>query len=161
MTPHRTIVIATPLGPMTAVADESALKSLQFGATPEATAACAGKVLSQIEAELAAYFAGELTDFETPVAPEGTPFQLRVWRELQQIPCGETRSYAAIANALGDPKATRAVGTANGANPIAIIVPCHRVIRTGGALGGYAGGLDAKRWLLDHERQHVGQLLFI
>lgn len=108
-------------------------------------------VIDQAEAELAAYFAGELTKFTTPIRLLGTPFQQRIWTALRRIPPGETRSYGAIARAVGHPHATRAVGTANGANRIAIIVACHRVVRSGGALGGYAGGLDRKRWLLEHE----------
>jgi O-6-methylguanine DNA methyltransferase len=153
-------VYDTPLGPMTATADADALRSLWFTpeATPDDVRPCAPLV--QLEAELAAYFLGELTEFATPIDPQGTPFQRSVWDQLMRIPCGETRSYGAIARALGDPKATRAVGTANGANPLAIVVPCHRVVRTGGALGGYAGGLEVKRWLLDHERLHAGAVLF-
>lgn len=116
--------------------------------------------VQRLEAELAAYFAGELSSFTTPVCPVGTPFQERVWEALVRIPTGETRSYAAIAREIGEPTATRAVGTANGANPISILVPCHRVVRTGGALGGYGGGLDRKRWLLDHERTMTGATLF-
>lgn len=160
MTATYRTVYATPLGPMTATADADAVRSLRF--TPAATAdgsrPCAP--LEQLEAELTAYFAGELTEFTSPLDPEGTDFQRRVWDELLRVPFGETRSYATIARALGDPAATRAVGTANGANPLAIVVPCHRVVRTGGALGGYAGGLEAKRWLLDHERRCAGVTLF-
>ncbi len=157
--PHRA-VYATPLGPMTATGDAQAVHSLWFtpAAAPDTARPC--PPLAQLETELAAYFAGELTEFATPLAPQGTEFQRRVWDELVRIPFGETRSYAAIARSLGDPAATRAVGTANGANPLAIVVPCHRVVRTGGALGGYAGGLDAKRWLLDHERRCAGVTLF-
>ncbi|ASU85580.1 cysteine methyltransferase [Nocardiopsis gilva YIM 90087] len=102
--------------------------------------------------QLDAYFAGELRDFDLPLAPSGTDFQLRVWRELTTIPYGHTTSYGAIAEALGRPTASRAVGMANGRNPISIIVPCHRVIGANGALTGYGGGLPRKRHLLRLER---------
>lgn len=101
-----------------------------------------------------AYFAGEVTALDAlAVDPAGTPFQRRVWDALRAIPAGETRSYAAVAVAVGAPRAVRAVGAANRANPVAIAIPCHRVIASDGALHGYAGGLERKRWLLAHERQ--------
>lgn len=99
-------------------------------------------------AALAGYFAGELTEFDLPLAPYGSPFQLRVWQALRDIPYGRTASYGQIATALGNPKACRAVGLANGRNPISIVVPCHRVIGAAGGLVGYGGGLDRKRRLL-------------
>lgn len=101
--------------------------------------------------QLAAYFAGERKNFDLPLQPEGTPFQQRVWRLLQQIPHGQTRSYGQLAASMGAPSASRAVGMANGRNPISIIIPCHRVIGAGGKLTGYAGGLATKQWLLKHE----------
>ena len=101
--------------------------------------------------QLAAYFAGELTDFDLPLAPAGTGFQQRVWAALRTIPYGQTTSYGELAGQLGNPGASRAVGLANGRNPIAVVVPCHRVIGANGTLTGYGGGLDRKRWLLDHE----------
>lgn len=101
--------------------------------------------------ELDEYFKGNLTVFTVPLAAKGTPFQHRVWSELVQIPFGVTTSYGAIAKKLGDPLLSRAVGTANGSNPIAIIVPCHRVVGSNGHLTGYAGGIERKKWLLDHE----------
>jgi len=104
--------------------------------------------------QLAAYFAGRLTVFDLPLRPEGTPFQQQVWRALRDIPYGETRSYAQVAAALGRPAAVRAVGRANGSNPLPIVVPCHRVIGSDGTLTGYGGGLAAKRWLLDLERRN-------
>ena len=97
------------------------------------------------------YFAGTRTIFDLVVAPEGTEFERRVWRELVQIPFGATDTYGEIARRLGEPDAARAVGVANARNPIAIIVPCHRVIGSDGDLTGYAGGLDRKKWLLDME----------
>jgi methylated-DNA-[protein]-cysteine S-methyltransferase len=101
--------------------------------------------------QLDAYFAGELEDFDLPLAPSGTPFQLQVWRALCEIPYGATASYGEIAHAVGAPGAARAVGGANNRNPISIIVPCHRVIGAGGSLTGYGGGLDRKRLLLELE----------
>lgn len=92
--------------------------------------------------------AGRLRRFDLPLAPQGTPFQLRVWRALQDIPYGRTCSYAELAAAVGSPRACRAVGQANGRNPLMIVIPCHRVIAAGGGLGGYSGGLDIKRFLL-------------
>jgi methylated-DNA-[protein]-cysteine S-methyltransferase len=104
-----------------------------------------------VVAQLEAYFSGELTDFDVALGPIGTSFQLRVWDALSEIPYGETRSYGEIAQRIGQPAAARAVGMANGRNPIAIIVPCHRVIGANGDLTGYAGGLSAKRALLQLE----------
>jgi methylated-DNA-[protein]-cysteine S-methyltransferase len=109
-------------------------------------------VLADARAQLTAYFAGTRVAFDLPLAPLGTPFQQRVWEELLRIPPATTRTYGELAARLGRPHAARAVGTANAKNPISIVVPCHRVIGAGGALTGYAGGLPAKRWLLDHER---------
>lgn len=109
--------------------------------------------------QLARYFAGELTDFDLPVALEGTEFQRQVWAALQTIPYGETRSYGEIAAAIGRPGASRAVGLANGHNPISIIVPCHRVIGASGDLTGYGGGIDRKRALLQLERDHAAPRL--
>jgi len=111
--------------------------------------------LREARAQLAAYFAGKLLTFDLPFAPSGTEFQQRVWDELLQIPYGDTISYIELARRLGKPSAMRAVGAANGANPLAIFVPCHRVIGANGTLVGYGGGLPAKRWLLDHERRHA------
>ncbi|MFT3683545.1 MAG: methylated-DNA--[protein]-cysteine S-methyltransferase [Phycisphaerales bacterium] len=106
--------------------------------------------------QLDAYFAGTTRAFDVTVNPKGTPFQHQVWDYLVLVPYGQTRTYLDIANHLGDPNAVRAVGAANGANPIAIIVPCHRIIAKSGELQGYAGGLETKRWLLDHEARHAG-----
>src|SRR5579864_2849043 len=102
--------------------------------------------------ELGEYFAGTRTQFDLALAPAGTEFQQRVWRALCDIPYGDVTSYGALARGLGSPDASRAVGLANGRNPIAIVIPCHRVIGSDGSLTGYGGGLDRKRWLLDHER---------
>lgn len=99
------------------------------------------------------YFAGTRRQFELELAPVGTPFQLAVWEVLRSIPYGATMTYREQAEALGDPAKARAVGSANGRNPLSIVVPCHRVVASGGGLGGFAGGLDAKSWLLAHERR--------
>jgi methylated-DNA-[protein]-cysteine S-methyltransferase len=105
--------------------------------------------------QLTAYFAGKLKRFEIPLGPAGTPFQQRVWTELQRIPYGKTISYGELANRIGNSKASRAVGLANGSNPISIIIPCHRVIGSNGKLVGYGGGLDTKRRLLDFESRQL------
>ncbi|HEY8303242.1 MAG TPA: methylated-DNA--[protein]-cysteine S-methyltransferase [Solirubrobacteraceae bacterium] len=107
--------------------------------------------LTHVVTQLNAYFAGELTDFELPIEMNGTDFQRRVWAALCEIPYGETISYGELARWVGNPKASRAVGLANGRNPVAIVVPCHRVIGADGSLTGYGGGLDRKVWLLEHE----------
>ena len=109
-------------------------------------------VLAEAEAQLSAWFAGERTSFDVAIRLKGTPFQLAVWSALQAIPYGETRSYSEIAATVGKPDAVRAVGAANGHNPISIVVPCHRVIGANGTLTGYGGGLPRKRWLLEHEQ---------
>ena len=104
--------------------------------------------------QLDAYFAGELVDFDVPLEMAGTDFQQRVWSGLRTIPYGRTWSYKQLAEQVGNAKAVRAVGLANGRNPVGIIVPCHRVIGADGSLTGYGGGLDRKRWLLEHEARH-------
>lgn len=158
---HATL-IETPLGQMLAIADEEALCLLEFadrrGLEREVRKLNAAIVwgtahpIRSIEKELKKYFKGESGDFQTPIKMLGSPFQKGVWEELKKIPFGETRSYAEIAKALNKPSAFRAVAQANGANQLAIVIPCHRVINATGALGGYAGGLSRKRWLIDHER---------
>lgn len=107
--------------------------------------------LAPFVAQLQAYFEGNLTDFDLPIELHGTEFQRRVWAALQEIPYGETISYGELARWVGNPKASRAVGLANGRNPVAIVVPCHRVIGADGSLTGYGGGLERKVWLLEHE----------
>ena len=112
-------------------------------------------VLTEARAELTAYFDGRLRTFELPLAPNGTEFQRRVWTALTGIPFGSTISYAELARRVNNTAAVRAVGAANGRNPIPIIVPCHRVIGSDGSLTGFGGGLDRKRWLLHHENAPV------
>jgi methylated-DNA-[protein]-cysteine S-methyltransferase len=107
----------------------------------------------QTQQQLEDYFRGDRQAFDLPLAPSGTAFQQQVWQRLRQIPFGQTWSYGELAQAIGQPSASRAVGAANGRNPISIIVPCHRVIASNGKLTGYAGGVDRKQWLLEHERK--------
>lgn len=125
-------------------------KSTQESTTPEERAC---RLLWLAAVELGEYFAGRRRDFTLPLAPRGTEFQQRVWSELRRIPCGETRTYGEIARAIGQPRACRAVGMANNRNPIAILIPCHRVIGRDGSLTGYAAGLNVKRQLLELERR--------
>jgi methylated-DNA-[protein]-cysteine S-methyltransferase len=125
---------------------------LHWSQPPEGNYSPRNPLLVEAAGQLRAYFSGKLREFQLPLDMRGTDFQLRVWRQLQTIPYGETRSYSEIACAIDSPKAVRAVGAANGANPISIVVPCHRVIGRGGKLVGYGGGLPLKKRLLDLER---------
>jgi methylated-DNA-[protein]-cysteine S-methyltransferase len=153
------VVVDSPIGPLTLVADDGSLTGLYMDAQRHRPADEVLGLAGDPEAEpfasaagqLAAYFAGELTEFDLPLAPAGTQFQRTVWAALQQIPYGETWSYGQLAGKIGNPAAVRAVGLANGRNPIAVVVPCHRVIGADGSLTGYGGGLDRKRFLLDLE----------
>jgi methylated-DNA-[protein]-cysteine S-methyltransferase len=147
--------IATPLGPMLAVAQDAPLAALDFTDAKYAPAIDPGWIedpawpsLRDCAAQLAGYFAGERQCFDLPVAPGGTPFQQRVWREIAKVPFGETISYAELAVRAGSPGSARAAGAATGRNPLAIVVPCHRIVGSGGALTGYAGGLPRKERLL-------------
>jgi methylated-DNA-[protein]-cysteine S-methyltransferase len=120
-----------------------------------------GRNPSGLTDAIACYFAGDLTAIDTlPVQTAGTPFQRDVWHTLREIPCGTTISYAALAARIGRPNAVRAVGLANGSNPVGVVVPCHRVIGSDGSLTGYGGGIDRKRWLLRHERALANDLGF-
>jgi len=144
--------IETPLGTLIACASPDALVSLSFPEdAPPALSDDRSRVLDLLADELEAYFAGDLRAFRTPMAPQGTPFMRRVWDALQTIPYGQTRSYAQIAHQIGCPNGQRAVGLANGRNPIPILIPCHRVIDAQGRLHGYGGGLWRKRRLLELE----------
>ena len=146
----------SPVGYLKLTANDSALTALQFikdfSYCFEATMS-SNNVIQQVCKQLNEYFAGRRKTFELPLSPAGTPFQQEVWKALQQIPYGKTVSYAQLAQSVGNPKACRAVGSANGKNPVAIIIPCHRVINTGGDLGGYAYGLEVKKQLLDLEQK--------
>lgn len=153
-------VIDSPVGPLTLVAAGGRLVGLymtdqrhlpgfeSFGDAGDP----ADEPFAGAARQLREYFAGDRTDFDVPLAASGTPFQQRVWDALREIPYGETASYRELAERIGQPTAARAVGLANGKNPISIIVPCHRVIGAAGALTGYGGGLERKRQLLDLER---------
>lgn len=112
-------------------------------------------LIERCKAQLEEYFQGRRRIFDVPLAPRGTAFQQRVWLRLREVPYGETCSYASISSGIGSPKSHRAVGAANGRNPLSIIVPCHRVIGSNGQLTGYAGGLERKQWLLRHEQAHT------
>ncbi|GAA1787975.1 methylated-DNA--[protein]-cysteine S-methyltransferase [Actinomadura chokoriensis] len=155
------VILDSPVGPLTLVATGGALSGLYmekqrhlpseetFGAPGDPDA----EPFATAAAQLTAYFAGELTEFDVPLDLHGTPFQQRVWAALQEIPYGETTTYGELAAELGNPSASRAVGLANGRNPVGVIVPCHRVVGSTGSLTGYGGGLDRKRYLLDFERK--------
>lgn len=145
--------VDSPIGALHLFADGDALAALTFPGRPAPVEAVEGnaRVLRDVARQLREYFARKRKVFEVELAPVGTAFQKSVWRALEAIPFGATRSYRDIAVKLGKPTATRAVGAANGANPISIIVPCHRVIGASGDLTGYGGGMPNKRWLLAHE----------
>lgn len=150
--------VGSPLGPLTVVDDAGALAGLYlsdqrhrpdpvtFGPRDDA-------VQPGLREQLQAYFAGELREFDVPLALVGTPFQRRVWSALREVPYGTTCTYGELAAAIGRPTAVRAVGAANGRNPVCIVVPCHRVVGSGGSLTGYAGGLERKLHLLEVERR--------
>lgn len=144
-------LLPSPLGDLLMTSDGESLTGLAFDARPTATMVADRAALKRYANELRAYLAGELTAFAMPLHQRGTPFQERVWSELQAIPYGETISYAELARRIGQPTAARAVGSANGKNHIAIIVPCHRVIAADGRIGGYGGELWRKEWLLKLE----------
>jgi methylated-DNA-[protein]-cysteine S-methyltransferase len=149
------LVVESPVGPLTLESDGEQLTHLHLPNTgAAASGSSAGKVappLREAARQLDQYFAGKRTAFTLPIAPAGTEFQRTVWRSLPDIPYGEVVSYAELATWVGRPTAYRAVGQANGANPVAIILPCHRVVASGGGIGGYGGGLDVKRQLLTLE----------
>jgi methylated-DNA-[protein]-cysteine S-methyltransferase len=152
-----TTTLESPVGPLLLTSEGTSLTSLLFDAPPDpswSTEPCA--VLDRATAQLAEYFAGERTTFDLPLAPTGTPFQLTTWLALREIPYAQTINYGQLALRVGNAKASRAVGLANGRNPISIVVPCHRVIGADGSLTGYGGGLDRKRLLLDLERRVAG-----
>jgi methylated-DNA-[protein]-cysteine S-methyltransferase len=161
-------VTASPVGPITLVAADGALAALHMdqqrhAPAPEELGEPAagqdGDVLAEAARQLAEYFDGSRTEFDLPLAMDGTSFQRRVWTALRGIPYGQTVSYGQLADRIGQPSASRAVGLANGRNPIGIIVPCHRVIGADGSLTGYGGGIERKRFLLSHEQRVSGQTL--
>jgi methylated-DNA-[protein]-cysteine S-methyltransferase len=147
-------VVKSPLGDVKLVATDRGLVAVVLPGQDkpyESREVRSHAVLDQAARELQEYFAGKRDRFTVKLEPQGTAFQTRVWKELARIPFGQSRSYGQLAKAIGKPKAARAVGRANATNPVAILLPCHRVIGADGSLTGYAGGVAAKRWLLDHE----------
>jgi methylated-DNA-[protein]-cysteine S-methyltransferase len=159
MSTRRYRIIDSPIGPLTLAGDEKALTGLRMEEQSHPPPGRGGLAqdkgaFPEVVDQLTAYFAGELTEFDVTLGMEGTAFQRRVWSALVEIPYGETVSYGQLATRIGQPSASRAVGLANGRNPIAIIVPCHRVIGSSGSLVGYGGGLDRKRKLLELEREY-------
>lgn len=151
-------VYRSEIGLIEIIGTETAITSLNFVDNDRDEILAVHPALQECVSQLDAYFKGTRREFELELAPEGTPFQQQVWRELLKIPYGRTTSYLEIARAIGNEKAVRAVGAANGQNPISIIIPCHRVIGADGKLTGYGGGLWRKEWLLNHERNFaIGQ----
>ncbi len=159
--------LSSPVGPLTIAEKDGRVCVLHFGSGPGPVRATLGRwypdepigrgVRPELRRTLDAYFAGDLAALDrVDVEMNGTPFQRRVWHALRRIEAGTTTSYGALARTVGEPSAVRAVGAANGANPVAVIVPCHRVIGSNGSLTGYGGGLDRKKWLLAHEARHSG-----
>jgi methylated-DNA-[protein]-cysteine S-methyltransferase len=166
----RFVTMPSPVGELTLAANDDGLAAVYFeqhkyghsvderrdwtrddhGSNP------ASRALEAARHQLTEYFAGRLRAFDLPLAPTGTRFQHHVWSELRQIPFGATSSYGELARRLGDPGAARAVGAANGRNPLSIVVPCHRVIGANGSLTGFGGGIERKRWLLAHETRVTG-----
>lgn len=157
-----TAYLQSPLGVLEIKGDMEGLASVVF-LDPKMEMVFSSEtpsVLVNAMSQLSEYFKGDRIQFDLKLAPEGTDFQKKVWNQLQQIPFGKTQTYQQIANQLGDPKVIRAAASANGKNPIAIIIPCHRVIGSDGSLTGYAGGLHRKKWLLEHESPVQQQSLF-
>lgn len=155
-------VIDSPVGELTLVASDVGLRAVLWpGDRPQRVAHAdtvanpSHPMLVMATTQLAEYFAGTRSSFDVPLDPVGTDFQQAAWTALRAIPYAHTESYGEQAERMGDRRKARAVGAANGRNPISIIVPCHRVVGANGALTGFAGGVDTKAWLLDHERQHV------
>jgi methylated-DNA-[protein]-cysteine S-methyltransferase len=150
-------VVPSPIGPLTVVRDGDALVRVAMSPPGQFVDAELGERsdegFEEVVAQLGEYFAGERTAFDLPLRPLGSPFELAVWEQLTRIPYGETRSYGHVARAVGEPGGAQAVGAANGRNPLAIVVPCHRVIGADGSLIGFGGGLPRKRFLLDLEQR--------
>jgi methylated-DNA-[protein]-cysteine S-methyltransferase len=155
--------LESPVGPLLLVGDADALRLVSFESSkhaepPQADWKQDNAPFAEVIRQLQAYFRGELREFDVPLALEGTEFQRRVWNALRGIPYGETISYLQLAERIGNPKAVRAVGLANGSNPIPIIVPCHRVIGSDGSLTGFGGGISTKKKLLELESKQLSLL---
>lgn len=155
-----TIYLNTPVGTLEIKGDIDGLAFVNFIDPEESESKIIPESLQNTVQQLSEYFEGNRTNFKLKLNPEGTFFQKKVWQQIKDIPFGKTASYQDIANQLGDPKAIRAAASANGKNPIAIIIPCHRVIGSDGSLIGYAGGLHRKKWLLEHENPVKQQSFF-
>lgn len=155
-----TFYLNTPVGTLEIKGDIDGLAFVNFIDSKESEGKIISESLQNTVQQLSEYFEGNRTNFKLKLNPEGTFFQKKVWQQIKDIPFGKTASYQEIANQLGDPKAIRAAASANGKNPIAIIIPCHRVIGSDGSLIGYAGGLHRKKWLLEHENPVKQQSLF-
>ena len=159
--------LETPLGTMYLAIDDGALSEAGFVETwarpidtpdPDSDLDDLSAPAQRVRDAIAGYFDGDVEAIDAvPIAPRGTDFQRAVWRAIREVPAGETVSYQQIAHAVGKPAAYRAVGAATGRNPVGIAVPCHRIVRADGGLGGYGGGLDRKEWFLEHERKHLNR----
>ena len=159
----KTKVLPSPVGELTLVANDRGLRAVLWADDDgrvripddelDGNPAEAERIVEMAAAQLEEFFEGSRTEFDVPLDPHGTPFQLSAWETLRTIPFGQTMSYGEQARTMGDPNKARAVGSANGRNPLSIIVPCHRVVGSNGHLTGFGGGLTAKAWLLDHEKQ--------
>ena len=147
-------IIETPIGPLHAVVDEAG-RLVELGFREPLLQTSSAALPTHVIAQVSEYFSGKRQTFDLELAPRGTPFQLAVWNALLAIPYGDTISYAELARRIGKPAAVRAVGSANGANPIPVIIPCHRVIGSNGSLTGYGGGIERKQWLLAHEGRRL------
>lgn len=154
-----TAYIKTPLGIATIIGDENGISVISVSDEGEISSTIP-TILKDVVSQLNEYFEGKRNDFDFKLNPKGTDFQQKVWKALLEIPYGKTRTYLEQSKILGDVKAIRAVASANGKNPLWIVVPCHRVIGTDGSLTGYAGGLWRKKWLLEHENPTIQQSLF-
>ncbi|MBL85349.1 MAG: cysteine methyltransferase [Winogradskyella sp.] len=155
-----TCYVETPLGITKIVGDQDGITHVSILDNSENTSDNIPESLLECVTQLKAYFNNQLNTFDLKLNPEGTDFQKKVWKQLSKIPYGKTISYLDLAKQLGDAKTIRAAASANGKNPLWIIVPCHRVIGTDGSLTGYAGGLHRKQWLLNHESEYKQQTLF-
>jgi methylated-DNA-[protein]-cysteine S-methyltransferase len=154
-----TVFINSPLGIIKIVGDENGISEISVLSEGDITTKIP-KQLKEAVSQLKDYFSGKRNDFDFKINPKGTEFQQKVWQELLKIPFGKTISYLDLSKKLGDVKAIRAVASANGKNPLWIVIPCHRVIGTDGSLTGYAGGLWRKKWLIEHENPSNQQRLF-
>jgi methylated-DNA-[protein]-cysteine S-methyltransferase len=151
---------ASPVGQLEITATINAVTAISFIESDISDDNATIDLLIECQGQLEQYFSGNRTTFDLPLAPKGTDFEQSIWKELLNVEYGSTKSYLDIAKKMNNPGAIRAVGRANGANPIAIIIPCHRIVGSDGSLTGYAGGLWRKRWLLDHEAKVAGTQLF-